>query len=161
MKMKEIGWEVQGLEPDPLAYQVARKMGLLVVNSPPLRGTSFPGCYFDAITLCRVIEHLHWPSGGLRVCYRILSWGGIISAIKPNLDSYGHRAFDRNWNHLDPPRHLALFARSSLIAALLGSGFQRIHSPTSTFMNSAFHAASIKQGLVTKPTLRTLCLPYA
>jgi hypothetical protein len=53
-----------------------------------------------------------------------LKKGGVLVVITPNVASLGHRLFQRNWIHLDPPRHLHIFACKPLLALTERAGLQ-------------------------------------
>jgi len=59
--LKELGWQVEGLDLDPeaLADVVARGM---VAHTGNLEEQCFPGQLFDAIVSSHVIEHVHESS---------------------------------------------------------------------------------------------------
>jgi hypothetical protein len=65
--------------------------------------------------------------------------GGGLFIDTPNIESIGHEIYGADWLHLDPPRHLLLFNRSSLADAVSGSGFQdlRFHRRPDAFRGSA------------------------
>jgi SAM-dependent methyltransferase len=123
-QMSAAGWEVEGLEPDPAAAARARAAGVPVVNAT-LADAGYGPNSFDAITMSHVIEHVHDPLGTMRICRRILKPRGVLWIATPNLEARGHMLFERDWIGLDPPRHLVLFTRSSLAAALQNAGFER------------------------------------
>jgi SAM-dependent methyltransferase len=123
MQLRSVGWEVNGVEPDPKSAALAREGGL-DVRTGLLESGAWPAGYFDAITMNHVIEHLHDPVGILRICAEILKPGGQISIATPNLASRGHEIFGRDWFPLDAPRHLVLFTPDSLRKALELCGFQ-------------------------------------
>jgi SAM-dependent methyltransferase len=112
--MREEGWQVLGVEPDPEAAHFAREGYGIEVVTGQLEGTTLPGCSADAITMHHVIEHVPDPVALLRECCRILRPGGILVAITPNVGSMGHRRFGENWRGLEPPRHLYLFSPRTL-----------------------------------------------
>ena len=121
--MRELGWEVCGVEPDPKSAARAAAGGL-DVRVGLLGAQSLPEAHFDAVSLNHVIEHLHDPLGTLRMCRLILKPGGSISIATPNFTAEGHRLFGPDWFPLDPPRHLVLFTPESLRRALELSGFK-------------------------------------
>jgi SAM-dependent methyltransferase len=123
-QMSAAGWKVEGLEPDRAAAERARALGVPVVNTA-LEDSDFGPNFFDAISMSHVLEHLHDPLGALRICRRILKPRGVLWIATPNLEARGHTVFGRDWIGLDPPRHLVLFTRSSLAAALQYAGFER------------------------------------
>jgi len=106
--MRDLGWKVEGLDPDPLAVQRAQALGLHIQRGS-LADCSYSPNRFDAITMVHVIEHLHDPLVHLQQAYRLLKKGGLLVMITPNVASLGHRLFQHDWIHLDPPRHLHIF----------------------------------------------------
>jgi GT2 family glycosyltransferase/2-polyprenyl-3-methyl-5-hydroxy-6-metoxy-1,4-benzoquinol methylase len=122
--MRDAGWNAEGIDPDPGAVDAARLRDIPVtcstVDEILAQGSEH---MYDAITLNHVIEHLHDPAHVLEVCHRLLKPSGVIWIATPNLDSIGHQRFGRHWVHLDPPRHLVLFTRAALEAALAAAGF--------------------------------------
>ncbi len=122
--MSQTGWEVQGLEPDPHAAALARKRGVPVTQAPLDEAELEPES-FDAVTMSHAIEHLHDPIAALRTCHEVLRPGGTLWVATPNLEARGHALFGRDWIGLDPPRHLVLFSRASLVDAGAQAGFVR------------------------------------
>jgi len=122
LRMKELGWQVEGVEFDPVAVGNARALGLDVhlgsLSSVPAQ----PGS-FDAVVSSHVIEHVPDPLGFLRDCHRLLKKSGLLVAYSPNTDSLGHRLFGRNWRGLEPPRHLHLFNSPTLLELARRAGF--------------------------------------
>jgi len=122
LRMARGGWRVKGLEPDPVAADVARSAGLSVLEHP-LEGAELGTDQFDAITMNHVIEHLHDPVAALTNIRRALAPDGLLWIATPNLQSRGHRRFASSWVHLDPPRHLILFDGDALGRLLARCGF--------------------------------------
>lgn len=112
--MRELGWEVIGVEPDGQAVKVAQERFGLSVHEGTLEEVGFPDDNFDAITMNHVIEHVWDPIDTLRECRRVLKPGGKLVVITPNIESLGHRLFREAYLHLDPPRHLYLFSPRTL-----------------------------------------------
>jgi 2-polyprenyl-3-methyl-5-hydroxy-6-metoxy-1,4-benzoquinol methylase len=121
-EMAALGWQVEGIDPDPAAVAQARKKGFKVQQGD-LQEQNYPGNYFDTVSLCHVIEHVHDPVGLLRECYRILKPGGRAVIITPNMESWAHRLFRESWLGLDPPRHLYLFSLPLLRQVAQMAGF--------------------------------------
>lgn len=112
--MRERGWQVQGVEPDPEAALVARESFGLEVTCGTLEEAALPGASVDAITLHHVIEHVLDPVALLTECCRVLRPRGRLVAVTPNVESLGHRFFKSCWRGLELPRHLHLFSLRSL-----------------------------------------------
>lgn len=112
-QMRDLGWEVEGVEVDPLAVKQARKLNLPVYLGA-LEQKRFENNLFDAVIINHVIEHVHDPLKVLKECYRILKPGGKLVVITPNARSIAHCWFGEYWWQLDPPRHLHLFTSDAL-----------------------------------------------
>lgn len=146
LTMRELGWDVQGVEPDVKAAQVARSRGLPVIEGV-LKPGLLPDASFDAITMHHVIEHLHNPVEVLAHCHRLLRPAGVISVITPNFDSRGSKLFGKDWYPLQPPSHLVLFTTRSLARALRHTGYQNVRAHASFFgAESIFRDSARLQG---------------
>jgi 2-polyprenyl-3-methyl-5-hydroxy-6-metoxy-1,4-benzoquinol methylase len=117
LRMRARGWDVLGVEPDPVASAAARRSGLNVRDGM-LTDAAFADDTFDAIVLSHVIEHVHDPITLLRECGRVLRPGGVLVMMTPNLTSVGHRRFGADWRGLEPPRHLHVFSVGALAACV-------------------------------------------
>jgi 2-polyprenyl-3-methyl-5-hydroxy-6-metoxy-1,4-benzoquinol methylase len=116
-----LGWQVQGIEPDRKAAEIAIHRNLPVMCGE-LSEHSFAPQSFDAIIMSHVIEHIADPIPLLQECLQLLKPGGRLVMLTPNLNALGHRWFGRNWLHMDPPRHLNLFTQESITAACKMAG---------------------------------------
>jgi len=112
--MRDLGWKVVGLEPDPVAAKGARERFLIPVVEDTLEDARLPHRSFDVITLNHVIEHVYDPVSFLKECRRVIKPGGRVVITTPNFSSLGHTIFKRFWRALDAPRHLYLFEAASL-----------------------------------------------
>jgi SAM-dependent methyltransferase len=123
--LRDLGWDAEGIEPDPVAVDVARSRGFRVGL-----GTVFtaevPAAAFQAVVLSHVVEHLHRPVEALRRCRSFLAPGGTLVAVTPNVESRGHGEFGPAWRGLEPPRHLHVFSRAALAAAASQAGFAEV-----------------------------------
>lgn len=116
------GWDVVGLDPDPKAAANAAQQGLTVYKGG-IEHFDGKSDLFDVITLNHVIEHVHDPVAVLKTCHTLLKPGGQLWLATPNIDSFGHARFHKNWRGLETPRHLVLFNRQSLCQAIVSAGF--------------------------------------
>lgn len=128
-RMQSLGWDVQGVEFDPVAVKNARDSGL-TVHLGDIASQGFPDGSFDAVVSSHVVEHLSDPKAFLLECNRILKVGGTLVIYTPNCNSLGHRIFHRNWRGLEPPRHLTLFNTDNLSTLVGNSGFSDITCST-------------------------------
>lgn len=119
--LAQLGWQVEGIEPDPGAASIARGRGLTITEGC-LNANSFSPESFDAIVLSHVIEHLDNPLEITNIYHTLLKPNGLLIMLTPNTDAFGHRRYRENWLHLDPPRHLFLFNKTSIhrLATLAG-----------------------------------------
>jgi 2-polyprenyl-3-methyl-5-hydroxy-6-metoxy-1,4-benzoquinol methylase len=115
-KMRNLGWDVFGVEQDEKAVELARSRFGLHVEKGTVETVRFAEDTFDAITMNHVFEHFADPIGSLRECRRILKKDGRLIILTPNIGSLGSRIFRHAWMHLDPPRHFYIFSRPTLRA---------------------------------------------
>jgi 2-polyprenyl-3-methyl-5-hydroxy-6-metoxy-1,4-benzoquinol methylase len=120
--LRDLGWQVEGVEIDPAAVEQACASGIKV-RSGSLEAQQYPADHFDVVTMSHVLEHVHDPAVLLRECHRILCPGGRLVAVTPNLESWGHRRFRESWRGLEPPRHLFLYTAKSLQMLARNAGF--------------------------------------
>lgn len=134
-RMRDFGWQVAGVEPDPRARQAAAaRLGAEVLLTAGPSDPVLEAGAFDVVTLAHVIEHVPDPVETLRACSRLLSPGGLLVCLTPNAAGLGARSFGRHWLHWDPPRHLHLFDPDSLAELVSGFGLslRRVATPGST-----------------------------
>jgi SAM-dependent methyltransferase len=129
LAMRDLGWEVEGVDFDGDAVQAAAEQGVLVRRGV-LEDQHYPAGSFDAVTLNHVIEHVPDPLATLRECARVLRPGGDLVLFTPNNGSLGHRVFGCHWRGLEPPRHLHVFCPESMSALLRAAGFTRYEVST-------------------------------
>ncbi len=136
-RARSLGWRVLGVEPDPRAVDVARRVRGLEVRQGTLEEQGFADGRFDAVTSSHVIEHVHDPLAFLRECGRIAKSGGRVVAITPNIESLGRRRLGPAWIGLDPPRHLHLFSCATLRRLAERAGL-RVLAARSSVRNAEF-----------------------
>jgi 2-polyprenyl-3-methyl-5-hydroxy-6-metoxy-1,4-benzoquinol methylase len=125
LKMQNLGWKVFGIEPDPVAGQAARKLGV-PVHIGTLETLQLPSNSVDHIIMSHVLEHLHSPREILTECYRILKRGGKLAIYTPNANSLAGKYFKRNYYALDTPRHLNIFSCKALRMIMKDTSFKDI-----------------------------------
>jgi 2-polyprenyl-3-methyl-5-hydroxy-6-metoxy-1,4-benzoquinol methylase len=121
---EDLGYQAQGIDPDPEAVEAARALGRNVstglLPNPDLAPESY-----EQITFNHVLEHLPRPLDTLVQAHHLLKPGGRIWLSQPNLQAIGLARYGRDWRGLEPPRHLALFDKRSLLKLLEKAGFVR------------------------------------
>lgn len=121
------GWDVFGLDPDPLAVKAAQSIGIPVERGTLETFSPALSCSFDYITASNVMEHVHAPRLFVQKIFDALGPGGAVWLATPNVSGFGHKWFQNSWRGLEPPRHMVLFARRSLENLLAESGFVDIN----------------------------------
>jgi 2-polyprenyl-3-methyl-5-hydroxy-6-metoxy-1,4-benzoquinol methylase len=134
--MQSLGWNVSGIETDPVAVKRAKGRGL-DVHLGEVWTAELAEDSYDAITMAHVIEHVHDPARVLARCRRLLKPDGTLVVTTPNSDSWGHRHFGRDWLSLDPPRHLHLFNRDNMATLLHAAGLHPVRIETLAINASA------------------------
>ncbi len=129
-EMRELGWRVEGLDPDEHAVRVAQEIYGLKVNLGTLEDIRLESDSFDVITVNHVLEHVLDPVQLIQECNRILKPNGLLLVSTPNYDSLGHRIFRDRWLSLDVPRHLYLFSEKNLKEMARSCGFGEIKLET-------------------------------
>ena len=82
--------------------------------------------YFDAITFWHSFEHMNEPETILYKTHQLLKTDGILLISVPNYNSIGRIMFNKNWFHLDAPRHIFHYTENSLTKLLNNSKFEVI-----------------------------------
>ena len=138
--MRDLGFAVQGVEPDPAAAAVAKAHGLPVIESS-IEQASLPDDTFDVIVMSHVIEHVADPVAAFVAARRGLRPGGRLLVFTPNSESWGHALFGRSWYPLEPPRHLHVFRADNLIRCAERAGLQVRRMRTTGRLHLIFDAS--------------------
>jgi SAM-dependent methyltransferase len=140
-KMKQLGWNVQGLDMDEKAAETARKHSINV-KIGTLDKSGFQDCIFDIVVLSHVIEHTFDPIALLNECKRVLRPGGKIIIATPNSSSLCHKLFGKNWRGLEVPRHLMIFSQLNLETCTNRAGFKTLEISTVERWAKSIYCAS-------------------
>ena len=141
--MAQFGWDVNGIEPDPLAAAFAQSAGI-PVHVGAVESASLAPESYDAITLNHVIEHMADPLAAFAQLVAALKPGGVLVSISPNPVGLLRRAFGVWWRALDPPRHVVLFGPKTL--AEIATRFGLVPNVWVTNRNTAAWAAESLSG---------------
>jgi SAM-dependent methyltransferase len=114
------GWQVCGTELKP---EVPLAAGLDVRREIDRFD---PGPSFDYITFWHSLEHLTDPRQSLERAHDRLRPGGLVLISVPDNGGWQACLYGRHWVHLDVPRHLFHFDRSSLGRLLEMMGFRPV-----------------------------------
>ena len=124
--MQGVGWEVCGVEPDPVAARRSREKRGVPVLDGALEQVDAGAEAFDVVVSRHVVEHVHDPVAFVKACFQAVRPDGCLIILTPNSRSLCHRIFRRGWLHLDPPRHLYVFSRRSLEKCATAAGLRSV-----------------------------------
>ena len=122
--LRQIGWDVQGVEINPEVAAYARAHIPAEVFCGDLFDAGFPAGTFDLITFWDVLEHLSDPREALKEAARVAQTGATLVVSLPNPDSLEARVFGDYWAGWDIPRHFYLWPSSALNRLLTECGWQ-------------------------------------
>jgi 2-polyprenyl-3-methyl-5-hydroxy-6-metoxy-1,4-benzoquinol methylase len=121
----ELGYQVEGLEIDPAARQVAESRGIKI-HAGLMPGSGLPESQYDQITLSHVVEHFHDPKAALAEAFLLLKPRGRVWIQVPNINAISLQRFGVSSLLLDAPRHLVMFDSVSLAGILKDIGFEDV-----------------------------------
>ena len=114
LKMRNLGWQVTGVELNKKAFNECVNHNLNVFNST-LENTKFKDNSFDVVYMSHLVEHLANPCEIFEIVNKILKPNGLLYIKTPNRNSLGRKIFGKYWYANDIPRHLFLFSKKSLV----------------------------------------------
>ena len=120
--LRDLGWQVHGVEPSARAAESARERGLDVLEGTILH-SQLQDATFDLITFWHVLEHIHSPTAALNRAFELLKPGGKLMVAVPNWKSVKRRVLHDGWWRMETPRHLYHFTPSTLSRALSEANF--------------------------------------
>lgn len=121
--LREIGWQVEGIEFNPYAAEYAREQHGLDVTTGELLHSNLPAQQFDLVVFWDVLEHVHQPRETLAEAARIIKPGGTLLLVLPNPESLEAGWFGPYWAGWDTPRHLYIYTRSVIKRFLSQTGW--------------------------------------
>jgi len=124
--MKQSGWDVKALEPDPLTRRKANELYKLTIDPAELL-FHFKENSFDVVTMWHVLEHVHDLHTYLKQIRNILKVNGKSFIAVPNYTSFDARHYEEFWAAYDVPRHLYHFSPLSFQTLLDKNGL-KLHS---------------------------------
>jgi SAM-dependent methyltransferase len=129
--LQQAGWDVEGVEWDLAAGQIARESTGLPVWDGDFRSIDLPLASYHLVVLSHVIEHLSDPLSALRRIRQLLATGGRVVLEYPNPNALGVRLYGDKWVHWDPPRHLVIPPLPALARSVERAGFVALRARTS------------------------------
>ncbi len=122
--LRDLGWEVQGVEINRQACDLARSQFGLNIFCGELEELRLPDASIDAVVMSHVIEHAYDPIAILREANRVLRPGGLVLMETPNARSLERYIFGPWWFNWEIPRHLFLFESRTLELCCKMAGLQ-------------------------------------
>ncbi len=120
-----LGWQVDGVEPDAHAAELARAHGLNV-QANSIEQAVLPRAAYDVVTLWHSLEHTSNPVAVLRKLHAALRPQGLLMVEVPNMAGWGAGFMGPYWYHWDLPRHRLHFTPSSLRRAMERAGYEDV-----------------------------------
>jgi SAM-dependent methyltransferase len=133
VRMKEFGWDVVGIEPDPEAVKVCQNLSLNVIEGT-IEEVDLPNNQFDVVTMNHVIEHVLDPIKTFKKCYHTLKIGGRLIVVTQNTEGLGRRCFGKSWRGWDVPRHIYSFNLQTIKDCAERVGFRCVKIYTASRM---------------------------
>lgn len=121
----EDGWDVQGIELNAPAAEIARCECKVPVIEKKIDDAGFEEDEFDVVTLWGVFEHLADPNGMLKSIRRILKKDGLALFFVPNGHSLIIRLSREHNSTVSGRAHLWYFTPSTMVKILCKHGFDK------------------------------------
>ena len=128
--MKELGWDVLGIEAYHDLTEFSKANGIKVFAGT-LEEMRLADSIAEFVIMDHAFEHLPDPRTTIQECVRILRPGGTLVMRLPNAESLGFAMFVHNWFGLDAPRHLFTFSPTSIRLLLKQFPFKEVCVKTS------------------------------
>jgi len=120
---RDRGWDPDGVEPSAWAAQVANQKYGLSLRLGDFAEIDTPPEHYAAVTMVDFIEHITQPEAALKKVHSLLSPGGILCLVTPDIQSWAARLLQNKWWHYRPA-HLSYFSQQSLQTLLERNGFE-------------------------------------
>jgi len=173
--LRDMGWEVAGVELNPHTASIAQQSGLDVRNTD-LSASDFELASFNVVCFDNVLEHLPDPCAALSVARGLLKPNGVVYIRVPNwrngvapIAAWVSRMTRLPWIYSQAPYHLFDFSPKSLRTLLESQGFEVLS--TRLWGNFQFFYAvghlgwfdELRKAIRGKSTRKKigLCLPHA
>lgn len=145
-RMRCLGWEVEGVEPNAAAAQFARTRLGIPVQARVVEEAALAPETFDAAVMRMSLEHVASPLDVLHRVHAALKPGGQLLVIVPNFACHEARHFGEHYYNLHLPAHMSHFTPATLRRALELSGFQAGDCLTYSSSNDVLGSARLRAG---------------
>lgn len=144
--MKQSGWEINGVEINETAREIAKNnTGSIILNQVDFFDSDQK---YDVITLWHSLEHLYDLNEYLNKISTSLNANGVIMIAVPNYQSFDADYFEKDWAAYDTPRHLYHFSFETMMKLMENFNFKLIHSKQLLF--DPFYVALLSELSVRK-----------
>jgi len=124
-KFQAEGYSVFGVEPDPSAREVAKKVTPNIFNGTAEElPETIKNEKYDIVLMSHVLEHCLDVNTVISNVKAILKDDGIYIVETPNCKALGFKTYQGAWPWSDIPRHLNFFTPESIDKILKKHGFQ-------------------------------------
>jgi SAM-dependent methyltransferase len=122
---KNAGWQVEGLEVNPVAASAGRREHGVAIQPVDFEEADFEPASFDVVTIFQTLDQLTAPVQVLRRARQLLVPGGLLAVTVPNIRSFIVWAVGEHHRHYTPEKMVSL-TPSTLRRLLRTSGFVHI-----------------------------------
>jgi SAM-dependent methyltransferase len=122
---QKAGWQIQGIEPDEGARNLAEKLTQTTMQADAF-ASFFDTQKYSVITLWHVLEHIHRLDDTIIRLKSLLHESGKLVIAVPNHDSREAKYYDAYWAAYDVPRHLYHFTPKTLPVLMQRLGFRLV-----------------------------------
>jgi 2-polyprenyl-3-methyl-5-hydroxy-6-metoxy-1,4-benzoquinol methylase len=153
-EIRELGWEVVGIEPEEWTCEIARnRYGLNVINAT-FQEAEIEEASFDVVLMLHVIEHLPDPNKGLEHIAKLIRPGGFLVLETPRFDTLSFKLLKGKERSVIAG-HYYYFTRATIRVLVQKSGFEVVRleavGRTLTLDRLCFYAAKfLDSGPATK-----------
>lgn len=124
-RMRQLGWDVEGIEFSSSAAATARERGFNVTDGA-VENAENPIAKYNIIVAWMVLEHLHQPTHVLK---RLLDWvepdGHLVFSV-PDSGAIERRVFGDAYYALHLPNHLYHYSPQTIQKVLNASGWEAV-----------------------------------
>ena len=123
-------WQLEGVDVDKRAGQMAEKSGLKV-HLGSVETIDLPTDAYDLAFMIQTVEHIEKPFEILSAVREVLKPGGKLVIVTDNTDSLDFKIFKGSyWGGYHFPRHWNLFNKNSLARLAAKTGFETVEITT-------------------------------
>lgn len=123
--MRDLGWEVHGLElSEDILAEAKERFSLENVHSVRLEALDYPPETFDAIAMWDVVEHMADPVPELERCHTLLRDDGVLVLQTQDIGSRFRKVLGSRWHHFKQLEHIYHFSPTTIRTLLQRAGFE-------------------------------------